>query len=411
MAEPHLRALRCVCCERVIPPSSGLMTCPVCGPSGTLDVLFDWDSVRFQLKSDDLDGDPRWSIERYAPLLPVAFAEEPLPLPVGGTPLVRASRLGSQLGVAQLWVKDESRQPSASLKDRASVVAALHARQEGASKMATASTGNAASSLATIGAALGMPSVIFVPAGAPRAKLAQLQMCGAELFLVEGSYDDAFRLCAEACAHFGWYNRSTGINPFCGEGKKTCALEIWEQLGRRVPDRLFVSVGDGCILGGLYKGFRDLIELGWSERLPRLYGVQAEGSCVIARGYAEGRKLTPAAPTTYADSIAVKNPADFRKAWRAVEKSGGAFVMVSDDEIWAAARTLARLTGIFGEPSGAASLAGLIKVNQQEPIPQEERVILAMTGSGLKDVEGALRACGHLPEPLPPTLDALAERL
>jgi len=384
------------------------MTCDRCGPSGTLDVLYDYDALRSSGAREQITECPERSVVRYAPLLPIQIDETSRPLPVGGTPLVAAPRLGKELGIPRLWIKDESRQPSASLKDRASLVAALHARQQGKTKVATASTGNAASSLATVCAALGMEAVIFVPAAAPRAKLAQLQVCGARLFLVDGAYDDAFDLCTEACRRFGWYNRSTGVNPFCSEGKKTCALEIWEQLGNRAPDRLFVSVGDGCILGGLYKGFWDLLQLGWIECLPRLYGVQAEGSSVIAEGFA-GREIVPKPCTTYADSISVGNPRDYRKAWRAVDASGGEFVLVSDGEIQSAVRYLARQTGIFGEPSGAASLAGLVKTAPHQSIGEGECVVAVMTGSGLKDVAGALKACEPLPEPIPPKLSALSE--
>ncbi len=397
----------CVLCGESYPLDANPMPCQRCGPSGTLDFETDWRAIG---KGLDARGGSFFSggdVSQYFPLLPVKFSSGCLPLPVGGTPLVPAFRLRERFELPNLWIKDESRQPSASLKDRASLVAALHARGLGVSRLATASTGNAASSLATLCAAMGMEAVIFVPEAAPRPKLVQLQLCGAKLLPVQGTYDDAFDLCSQACKAFGWYNRSTGINPYCAEGKKTCALEIWQQSGGRVPDRVFVSVGDGCILAGLYKGFRDLVQLGWADRMPRLYGVQAEGSSVIARGYREGKTLQPQPATTYADSISVSRPADYRKAWRAVEQTRGDFILVSDDEIREAVRTLARLGGIFGEPSGAASLAGLEKLRISEPIDPEEWVVCVMTGSGLKDITGAMSAAGPLPRSIPPDLNAV----
>lgn len=411
MARSAAARMVCVQCGESYPLEANPMTCHRCGPSGTLDFETDWRALSEEMDNKGRSFSPGGDISQYFSLLPRWFSEDALPLPVGGTPLIASPRLRERCELPNLWIKDESRQPSASLKDRASLVAAFHARSLGVSRMATASTGNAASSLATICAALGMEAVIFVPEAAPRPKLVQLQLSGAKLLPVQGTYDDAFDLCFQACQAFGWYNRSTGINPYCAEGKKTCALEIWNQLGGRVPDRVLVSVGDGCILAGLYKGFRDLTRLGWVDRMPRLYGVQAEGSSVIARGYREGKTLHPLPAKTYADSISVSRPADYRKAWRAVEQTRGDFILVSDDEIREAVRILASRGGIFGEPSGAASLAGLEKLRINESIAREEWVVCVMTGSGLKDITGAMSAAAPSPRSISPDLNAVERAL
>lgn len=401
--------LQCVRCHSTQPPQSDVMTCPRCGLEGTLDVLYDWEQIRRSVSQDSLIIPLYANITRYMHLLPVGFSENAHHFPVGWTPLIPAPRLAQTMNLRTLWIKNESHNPSASLKDRASLVALAHARQQQRTPVACASTGNAASSLATLASAEGMEAVILIPASAPRPKLAQLLMHGARLFPVDGTYDDAFDLCQQACQEFGWYNRSTAINPYCAEGKKTCALEIWEQLNGTTPDRILVSVGDGCILAGIFKGFRDLLELGWIEKLPKLYGVQAAGSCVVAQGYETGT-LEPRKPSTYADSIAVGTPRDYLKAWRAIEQAGGKFLIVTDEEIQSAARQMARLAGIFGEPSGVACLAGLHKLIACEPLPPEENIVLIMTGSGLKDTEGALLSCETPPKPIPPTLKALKDR-
>jgi len=260
-----------------------------------------------------------------------------------------------------MWVKDETRHPSGSAKDRATAVAIAHARAIRAPGIAAASTGNAASSLATFAAHAAMPCFIFAPASAPPAKLIQIRAHGARLFAVEGTYDDAFDLCARACERHGWYSRNTASNPYLGEGKKTAAFEIYEQLGDRAPDAVVVPVGDGCILGGVYKGFRDLRDLAWIDRMPRLIGVQAAGSAALADAWRRGEdRCAEIAAATLADSICVSVPRDQVKALRAVRETGGLFVSVSDEAILDAMSLLARRAGIFAEPAAAASLAGLL---------------------------------------------------
>lgn len=266
----------------------------------------------------------------------------------------------------------------------------------GGRTVACASTGNAASSLAVQAAAAGLPCVIFVPHNAPRAKIVQLLMCDATVFAVQGSYDEAFDLCIEACERFGWYNRNTGYNPYLVEGKKTVGLEIAEQLGWEPPDTILVPSGDGCIISGVYRGFEDLLQLGLIERVPRLVAVQAVGSPALFRALEGDGIVRACEANTIADGISVGLPRNGAMAVRCIRASGGYGVLVSDTEILDAEKSLARLTGVFAEPSGAASYAGLLRLLDEGKIARDERVVLLVTGSGLKSVEAVAGAAGSV---------------
>ncbi|HUM68927.1 MAG TPA: pyridoxal-phosphate dependent enzyme, partial [Chloroflexota bacterium] len=276
--------------------------------------------------------------------------------------------------------------------------------------LTTASTGNAAAALAGLCASVGQPNVIFVPKSAPQAKIAQLLAFGATVLLVDGTYDDAFDLCLLAAAEFGWYNRNTGYNPYMTEGKKTVSYEIAEQLGWQAPDVVFVSVGDGCIIGGVHKGFKDLLALGWIEQMPRLIGVQAAGSNFLAEAWAKGEDVLTKPPIkaeTVADSISAGLPRDRLKAMTAVTTTNGAFITVTDEEILAAIPALARGCGVFAEPAGAAAYAGLVKAAREGLVQATDRIVVINTGSGLKDVAAAMKAVegvGVRPYAIQPTL-------
>ena len=300
------------------------------------------------------------------------------------------------------------RQPTASFKDRASAVAVVKARERRAEVVTTASTGNAAAALAGLCAAVGQPNVIFVPRTAPQAKVAQLLAYGATVLLVEGTYDQAFELCLEAARAFGWYNRNTAYNPYMSEGKKTAAYEICEQLGAWVgttrrsslqaPDVILVPVGDGCIIGGIHKGLQDLAALGWIDRMPRILGVQAEGSSPLVDAWErrlEGWEMEPVEAHSVADSIVAGLPRDRIKALRAVRETGGAFLRVSDEEILDAIPALAQGVGVFAEPAGAAAYAGLVRAVGQGLVVPDDRVVVLATGSGLKDVASVMKAVGQ----------------
>ncbi len=374
-------------CSREHLPDAASYVCLSCG--GNLDVIYDYPRIRKEFSRSSLAADGNLTIWRYRPLLPLEKNSRPLPLPVGWTPSFNCPRLAGELGVREIVIKDDGRNPTASFKDRPSALAVVKAHEAGAEVITTASSGNAGVALAGMCASVGVRPVIFVPASAPPAKLAQLQVYGAAVTLVEGTYDQTYDLCLEAARRFGWYQRSTGYNPFMTEGKKTAALEIAEQLEWNLPDKVFVSMGDGCIIGGLWKGFSDLLHLGMVERRPQLIGVQAEGAAIIVDAVENDGIVRPGPARTIADSICVGNPRDATKAVRAIRESGGCGVKVTDAEIVAAIGRLARSAGTFVEPAAAAAFAGLVKMSAAGRLDPRERVLLMLTGNGLKDVNAA----------------------
>jgi threonine synthase len=359
-----------------------------------LAVHYDYEQIAPHMNRAQLAENHVWTMWRYRPLLPISYSHKDMPaLAIGGTPLYPVERLRQRLGMSDLWLKDDSRNPSASLKDRASIIAIMLA--EGRT-VACASTGNAASSLAVQSAAAGLRCYIFVPHNAPRAKIVQLLMCGATVFAVNGTYDDAFDLCIEACNTFGWYNRNTGYNPYLVEGKKTVGLEIAEQLHWHVPNTVLVPTGDGCIISGVYRGFEDFLRLGMIERIPRLIAVQAEGSPAIVRALEGDGVVRSCEAHTIADGISVGLPRNGAMAVQHIRASGGFGITVSDEEILSAQKELARYTGVFAEPSGAASYAGLLRLLNEGKIALDERVVLLVTGSGLKSIDAVAASAGSV---------------
>lgn len=412
----HMRGYRCYACGAEQPARHDRFLCPACG--GNLEVLYDWPAVAGALRNG---FGSRRDLFRFRALLPVSEIRPDLPLRVGGTPLVEAGRLGRAAGLERLFLKDEGANPSASLKDRASAVTLCRAVEDGASVIATASTGNAGSSLACLSAALGLEAVVFVPESAPAAKLTQLLSYGARVLAVRGSYDDAYDLCLAACDAFGWYNRSTGFNPFTREGKKTCAFEIRDDLGV-VPDRVVVPTGDGNIISAIWKGFRDMKAAGLTDRLPKIDCAQSERSPAIS---ATVRKLRDRGGTrpdwtsleletvkadTIADSISVDRPRDGLAAVRAVIESGGEAVTVSDERILEALGETARLSGVFPEPAAAAPWAALKQMARHGLADPGETIVCLVTGSGLKDTARARQAAGE-PVVIDPDLAAVRDAL
>jgi threonine synthase len=373
------------------------------------EAVFDLRAARRTLTRRALAARPRdhW---RYRELLPLPASARRPPWPVGWTPVADAPRLAAWAGLRALRLKDEGRNPTASFKDRASSVGVARALLRRARVVACASTGNAASSLAGAAAAVGLRAVIFVPEFAPEAKVAQLLVFGARVVRVKGTYDQAWELCQRACARYGWYNRNAAVNPSLIEGKKTCGLEIAEQLGDDVPDWVAVAVGDGCTVAGIWKGLREMHALGFIRQLPRLLGVQAEGASPLVAAFRAGGALVPGPARTLADSICVGHPRNWRKALRAVRESQGAFVAVDDDAILEAMRESGRRAGLFGEPAGVAGVAGLRRAVADQVIGRRDTALAVVTGSGLKDVRSASRAAGA-PFELPPDDDALAAHL
>jgi threonine synthase len=396
----YVTGLRCVHCGREYNPQDVKYFCPGCGYNqGILDVQYDYASVRKELTPAALAANPDFSMWRYLPLLPVAETTSVPHLQVGWTPLYDAPRLAAELGIARCWVKDEGRNPTASFKDRASALGVVKALEQRAERISCASTGNAASSLAGFAAAAGIPATIFVPARAPAAKVAQLLVYGAQVFSVRGTYDEAWQLCMQASAEFGWYNRNCAINPYLIEGKKTVSLELVEQFLRLTPgafpDWVVVSVGDGCTIGGIWKGLREMHLLGLLPRLPRILGVQADGCKPFVTAWRDHSGLVACAADTLADSIAVGHPRNFTKGIGAVTESDGAFISVTDEAILQSIPALARGAGVFGEPAGVAGVAGVKRAVELGIIAPSESVALIMTGNGLKDIQSATRAVGR----------------
>lgn len=399
----YVLGAKCVKCGKEYAAVPDLTTCS-CG--GILDIQYDYAALRRDLSREMLAQNPDRSMWRYRPLLPIEEDSAPPPLRVGWSPLYEASRLGAELGLKKLYIKDDGQNPTASLKDRASALAVVKAKEAGADTIACSSTGNAASSLAGNAAAAGLRTYIFVPSRAPKGKVAQLRIFGSTVISVDGSYEDTFELSKAAIDKWGWYNRNAAINPYLSEGKKTVTLEIMEQLNWQVPDYIALSVGDGCTIAGAWKGLVDLYEVGLIDRLPKLIAVQAEGCCPLNRAIQTGEPWHPMEENTLADSIAVGVPRNPDKALNAIRASHGVAVNVSDEEILAAMRLLGRTQGVFGEPAGVTGIAGVKKALELGLISPDSTVVSIVTGNGLKDVQNGIKAAGA-PMLVKPDMDAL----
>lgn len=403
----YISGYRCTLCHMEYPYTEDMLTCPACGEKGILDILFDYAEIKTVFNRESLAADRTNSLWRYRALLPVEGYGWERFLRVGYTPLYRSHSLEKQLGLKALYIKDDGLNPTASLKDRASAVAVMRAMELGYETIACSSTGNAASSCAGNAARMGLKSVIFVPSRAPKGKVAQLLIFGANVISVEGDYRQTFELSRDAINKWGFYNRNAGINPIMTEGKKTVSLEIAEQLCYQPTDWVAVSVGDGCTIGGVYNGFRDFYELGLIDRIPKILGVQSNGCAPFVDAAARGGEMQPAEENTLADSIAVGVPRNPEKALRAVRESGGSWIAVSDDDILSAMRLLGSSEGVFGEPAGVTATAGVKAAVETGVIRSDEQVTVICTGSGLKDVNNAMRAAGE-PFSCPPDINALA---
>ena len=420
---------RCSLCGTEFLPGQVTYTCPK--ENGNLDIILDYGFIKKKFHAEDITSRTESSLWRYLPLLPVNEpAGDSTPLHAAGwTPVFALPRLAEKLNLKHLWLKDESRNPTASFKDRASAVVVTRARELAGTDgnppvLVTASTGNAGAALAGMSAAVGQKAVIFAPKSAPQAKLAQLLIFGAKVILVDGTYDEAFDLSIKASDEFGWYCRNTGYNPFTLEGKKTAAFEIWEwwldahrdwhkkdsPLDNHSPLTIFVSVGDGNIISGIHKGFKDLLALGWISNLPRIIGVQAEGSSAVANAFnANTEIIKPVAAKTIADSISVDLPRDGVRAVRAAKETNGTYIVVTDDEIISAIAELGKV-GVFSEPAGATAYAGMVKATGLGVVGSDDPILVLNTGSGLKDVGAAMRAV-QSPPIIEPTLEAVKKLL
>lgn len=387
----------CFACEEIQAAEFDGWLCPSCGSN--LDVINDRDTILTQVRQSPFDT-------------------ARIPLQIGDTPLYPAERLGQSIGLRNLYLKDDTVNPSASSKDRASAFAVLRALDSGAETVAVASTGNAGSSLACVAAAAGIQAVVFVPEDAPVAKLTQALSFGATVLAVRGNYDDAFELCLSAADEFGWFNRSTGINPFTREGKKICAWEIWASLDGGVPDRIVVPTGDGNLLSAMWKGWCELKAVGLIDRLPKIDCAQSSASAAINRTVHRIRNsestnvqwskvdVESVNASTVADSISVDRPRDGLAAVRAIVESGGAAITVPDDDILAAIPEMASLSGVFPEPAAAAPWAAVKQMVSDGKIEPDELVVCLVSGNGLKDIATARSAVGQ-PQLIDLSLDAV----
>ena len=382
--------------------------CPDCGSArenqpltGVLNLVYDYPEIKKQISREKIlqftPGQP-WL---YPQLWPLDFLQaggfssinpemlSRLTLPAGMVSRVR-------INTREMLVMDETRNPTLSFKDRASILVALKALQMGISEISVASTGNAGSSMAGICARLGMRSHIWVPENIPTAHLLQIIAYGAQLHLVRGSYDMAFDLSLKVASEQGWYNRNTAFNPLTIEGKKSAAFDLFIDRQGNLPAVIIVPVGDGVILAGMYKGFRELADLGWIENMPRLIAVQASGSDALVR-YLLQDKFEFIEPRTQADSISAGAPRNLYMAAQAVHETNGLALAVTDSDMYNAQQDIARDTGILPEPSAAAVLAGYESLLAQEMLDPQDEVLLLMTGNGLKDIN-ALERVVKIPE-------------
>lgn len=397
---------RCSECGQEYARDSVRYLCPECGKQsrpgeplrGVLEAVFDYAEIgkRFDVQHPD------WST-----LCAVEAGYHPQ-FPVGNTPFFNAEKLRAELGLSKLYIKNDGLNPSGSLKDRASELVVAEAIRLGEQRIVTASTGNAAAALAAVCAATDRDAIIFVPAGAPKAKLVQMLVHGARVVRINGSYDDAFKLSIEFTDQYGGLNRNTAYHPLTIEGKKTAALEIFVQNGNKAPDAVVVPVGDGVIITGVYKGFYDLLQLGLIEKLPRLIAVQADSSDAIHQLMQTGTYRNAVKPQTIADSISVAAPSNAYLARRAISESNGLSVTVTDVEILKAQRQLGMTTGIFAEPAASATLAGLRKLSAE--FAEDEEIVLLITGHGLKHAD-SVRELLEVPEPIEPVLAEVAKEL
>lgn len=401
--------LRCRECGRTY-PAEALHVCDFC--FGPLEVTYDYERVAATISRERIESGPR-TIWRYADLLPVRDAA-PVDLGAGFTPLVRADRLAAELGLGELWIKDDTANPTGSFKDRVVSVALTKARQLGFKVAACASTGNLANSVAAHAARAGMDSVVLIPHDLEKAKVTMTSVYGGRVFAVQGSYDDVNRLCAELTSEQPeWAFVNVNVRTYYAEGSKTLAFEVAEQLGWQAPDHVVVPIGSGSQLTKVAKGFAELYQVGLLDEEPsvRVSGAQAAGCSPVATAFAEGTDaIRPVKPDTIAKSLAIGNPADGWYALDTIRRSGGACAAVTDAEIVDAIGLLARTEGIFAETAGGVTIATLAKLAAEGVIRSDERVVAMVTGHGLKTVEALADVVGPTAT-IAPTLDSFAEAM
>jgi len=401
---------KCTDCGKEYPAEGIKYLCPACAekntpdkpPKGVLKVIYDIKKIHLLHDGADFN---RLTEKKFIDLLPINSVKSLPKLKVGNTPLYKYENLNGKKTGFNLFLKDDSQNPTYSFKDRASYIVSAYAEENGIKTIVAASTGNAGSSLAGICASQGQKAVILVPEAAPLAKLTQIVMYGATIIPVKGTYDDAFDLSIKATEKYGWYNRNTAYNPLTIEGKKTVSFELYEQLGQKIPDTIFVPVGDGVIISGVYKGFEDLLMLGIIDKMPKIIAVQSEGSDNLTRNInKENFEIKPS--KTIADSISVDIPRNFYMAKQFIQKYGGEYLTVSDKEITSASKELSKNTGLFAEPAAATAFAGMLNYMNNNKITDNTNNVVLLTGSGLKDLK-SVQSVISIPEAIEPVVENL----
>jgi len=397
--------LRCVSCRKEFDPRRIIYSCDRCGER--LDVIYDYEAMKGRINKSEFGNRPSCSTVRYSEFLPIFDYGKVVSLGEGGTPFVKCERLGGELGLDNLYAKDETRNPTGVFKDRATALAITKAQEFSRKIVAIASTGNAAASLSAYAAKAGLRCNVFVPESTPLAKVSQSVAYGAKIIQVKGNYDQTYDLAVEACKEFDWYNCNPAANPFRTEGKKTIAYEICEQSQWRPPDWVVIPVGNGCNLAGIWKGFKEYYDLGFVSEKPRIVGVQPIGSSPVVTAFNEKKDhLESVTPKTLAGALAIGKPRNFVKAIRSLNESNGLAESITDDEILRAQSLLARTEGIFGEPGGVAGVAGLIKAVREGHIDTHDRICCVITGNGLKDPEAPLKLA-RKPMLIEPTIESM----
>jgi threonine synthase len=385
-------------------PSCSKQNTPITPPMGVLKILYDYDKIKKKITGFD-----ELKQKGFIDLLPIENIGSLPNLRIGKTPLYTIDKLNGESLSFHVHLKDDSQNPTFSFKDRASALVSAFAKENKLVTLVAASTGNAGSSLAGICAAQRQKAIIIVPETAPIAKLTQIIMYGATIIPVKGTYDDAFDLSVKATEEFGWYNRNTAFNPLTIEGKKSVSFELIEELGFKVPDRIFVPVGDGVIISGVYKGFEDLYLLNLIDRIPVIVAIQSKGSDNLVRNINK-KDFQIITSSTIADSISVDIPRNFYMAKQYIQKYGGEYITVSDDEIIEASAMLSRNTGLFAEPAAATAFAGLLSYQKNELIGENSDNVVLLTGSGLKDLKSVNRML-KIPESIQPSIANLKNML
>ena len=375
----HVKALRCRQCGMEYPESPQYV-CEEC--FGPLEAVYDYDAIRASLSREHIERGPR-SIWLYQALLP-SDRQPRIDLNAGFTPLVKADQLGKRLGLNNLYIKNDSVNPTFSFKDRVVAMAAAKALEFGFNALACASTGNLAASVSAHAAKAGMPAYVFVPADLEPAKITNASVYGATIVAIDGNYDAANRLATEVGDEYGWAFVNINMRPYYSEGSKTLAYEVAEQLGWRAPDRVFVPIASGSLYTKIWKGFHELQQVGLIDHVAtKMVGAQAEGCSPVAVAYEQDSEhVEPVHPCTIAKSLAIGAPADGYYALKVARESGGSIQWVSESAIGEGMQLLAATEGIFAETAGGVTIAALKKLADARVLDPDELIVVYITGNG-----------------------------